>query len=231
VSVTWHRTGSWLGSFRQARACERQQATREQARGQWSGSVLPAAAVGRPGWRRSRRKGRQSYILCVWEWRTGAAARHGGLPNVFLQCICVSRGSSTREQVDLEVREGVGIANQSGSIVSSHKSTTSSSSYSSSIARARPQHLKKAPGPSHRASSIPVYQNIIAVAKPTTATTGHRGEYPSRHPPPTTIPWQASSSPTEPRHCQALLIANPVHRGNSLSACSPPQPRLPQGLP
>jgi hypothetical protein len=42
---------------------------------------------------------------------------------------------------------------------------------------------------------------------------------------------QTSSSPTEPRHCRALLIANPVHRGNSLSACYPPQPRLPQGLP
>jgi hypothetical protein len=105
VSVTWHRTGSRIGSFLQARARERQQATREQARGQWSGSILPAAVVGRPGWRRSRRKGQQSYILCEREWRTGAAARHGGpagncagMPNVFLQCIYVSRGSSTREQ-------------------------------------------------------------------------------------------------------------------------------------
>jgi hypothetical protein len=54
----------------------------------------------------------------------------------------VSRGGSAREQENPEVREGVGIANQSGSIVSSNKSTTSSSSYSSPIARARPQHLK-----------------------------------------------------------------------------------------
>jgi hypothetical protein len=32
------------------------------------------------------------------------------------------------------------------------------------------------------------------VAKPTAITTNHRGDYPSGHPPPTTIPWQASSS-------------------------------------
>jgi hypothetical protein len=74
----------------------------------------------------------------------------------------VGRGSSTREQEDPEVRGGVGIANQSGFIVSSQGSTTSSSSYPSLI------------------------------AQPTTIT-------------------------TEPRHRRALLIANPVHRGNSLS--------------
>jgi hypothetical protein len=113
---------------------------------------------------------------------------------------CVSRGSSTREQEDREVRRGVGIANQSGSIVSSQGSTTSNSSYPSLI------------------------------AQPTTATTDHREEYPSGYSSPTTIPWQASSSPTEPRHHRVLLIANPFHRGNSLSACYPPQPRLPQGL-
>jgi hypothetical protein len=110
------------------------------------------------------------------------------MPDVFLQCICVSRGSSTREQEDLEVREGVGLANQSGPIGFSHKSTTSSSFYSSSIAQARPQHLKKAREPSYRASSIPVCWNIIAMAKPTAITTDHREEYPSGHPSPTTIP-------------------------------------------
>jgi hypothetical protein len=90
VSVTWHWTGSRLGSFLQARARERQQATREQARGQCSGSVLPAAVVGRPGWCRSRRRGRQSYIVCEWEWRTGAPPKRGGpagnyasMPDVF----------------------------------------------------------------------------------------------------------------------------------------------------
>jgi hypothetical protein len=60
---------------------------------------------------------------------------------------CVSRGGSAHEQENPKVRGGVGVANQSGSIIFSHKSTTSSSSYSSSIARARPQHFKQAPGP------------------------------------------------------------------------------------
>jgi hypothetical protein len=69
--------------------------------------------------------------------------------------MCVDRGSSTREQEDLEVREGVGIATQFGPIGFSHKFTTSSNSYSSSIVRARPQHIKKAREPSYRASSDP----------------------------------------------------------------------------
>jgi hypothetical protein len=123
------------------------------------------------------------------------------VPAVFQQHTCVSRGGSAREQEDLEVRGGVGIVTQSGSIVSSQGSMTSSSSYPSLI------------------------------AQPTTITTGHRGDYLFGHSSPTTILWQASSSPTEPRHRRALLIAHPVHRGNSLSARSPPQPRLSQGLP
>jgi hypothetical protein len=101
----------------------------------WSGSILPAAVVSRFGWHRSRRKGRQSYTLCEREWLTGAAARHGdpasncvGMPDMFLQCVYVSRGSSTSEQEDLEVREGIGIANQSGPTGFFHESTTSSSS-------------------------------------------------------------------------------------------------------
>jgi hypothetical protein len=65
----------------------------------------------------------------------------------------MGRGDSVHEQENPEVRGGVGIANQSGSIILSHKSTTSSSSYLSSIVRARPQHIKKAPRPSYRASS------------------------------------------------------------------------------
>jgi hypothetical protein len=105
-----------------------------------------------------------------------------------------------REQENPEVRGGVGIANQSGFIVSSEGSTASNSSYPSLI------------------------------AQPATITTGHREEYPFGYSPPTTIPWQASSSPTEPRHHRALLIANPVRHGNSLSTRSPPQPRLPRGL-
>jgi hypothetical protein len=77
------------------------------------------------------------------------------VPTVFLQHTRVSRGGLAREQENPEVGGEVGIANQSGSIVSSHKSTTFSSSYSSPIVRARPRHLKKAPGPSYRASSDP----------------------------------------------------------------------------
>ncbi|PUZ41724.1 hypothetical protein GQ55_3G335100 [Panicum hallii var. hallii] len=45
---------------------------------------------------------------------------------MFQRHTCVSREGSAREQEDLEVREGVGIANQSGPIGFSHTSTTSS---------------------------------------------------------------------------------------------------------
>jgi hypothetical protein len=93
----------------------------------WSGSVLPAAVVSRFGWHRRWRKGQQSYTLCEREWLTGPAAKHGdptsncaGMPDVFLQCMCVSRGGSARELENPEVRRGVGIANQSGSIVLSY---------------------------------------------------------------------------------------------------------------
>jgi hypothetical protein len=54
------------------------------------------------------------------------------------------------------------------------------------------------------------------VAKPTIVATDHRKEYLSGYPPPTTIPWQASSSSTEPRHRRALLVTNPVRHGISL---------------
>jgi hypothetical protein len=42
---------------------------------------------------------------------------------------------------------------------------------------------------------------------------------------------QTSSSPMESHHRRALLTANPVHHGKSLSTRSSPQPKLPQGLP
>jgi hypothetical protein len=115
------------------------------------------------------------------------------MPAVFQQHTCVSRRSSTCEQKNPEVREGVGIANQSSSIISSHKSTTSNSSYLSPIDQARPPHLEETPGPP---SSLfePLRRNIVAVAKPTIVATDHREEYLSGYPPPTTIPWQASSS-------------------------------------
>jgi hypothetical protein len=37
---------------------------------------------------------------------------------------------------------------------------------------------------------------------------------------------QTSSSPMKSRRHRALLVANSVHRGNSFSACSSPQPRF-----
>jgi hypothetical protein len=66
--------------------------------------------------------------------RDGPAGGYASVPTVFLQHTRVSSGGLAREQENPEVRGGVGIANQSGSIVSSHKFMTSSSSYSSSIA-------------------------------------------------------------------------------------------------
>jgi hypothetical protein len=77
--------------------------------------------------------------------------------------------------------------------------------------------LLRIPSPKHR--------------QPTAITTYHREKYPSGYSPSTSIPWQASSSPTEPRHHRALLITDPVRHRSSLSTRSPPQPRLPQGLP
>jgi hypothetical protein len=67
----------------------------------------------------------------------------------------VSSGGLACEQENPEVRGRVGIANQSGLIGFSHKSTTSSSSYPSPIVQARPQHLKKARESSYRSSSDP----------------------------------------------------------------------------
>jgi hypothetical protein len=87
------------------------------------------------------------------------------VPTVFLQHTRMSRGGSAREQENPKVREGVGIANQSDPIGFSHESTTSSSSYPSPIAQARPQRLEEALGPPHRASLIPVCRSIVAVAK------------------------------------------------------------------
>jgi hypothetical protein len=222
--------------------------TRRSGRG-WTGasadaseSVLPVAGSARfhrrvrvQGNRPRVSKLRANGVRAEQEQHAGDATRRGdptggyaGVPTVFLQHTRVSRGGLAREQENPEVRGEVGIGNQSGSIVSSHKSTTFSSSYSSPIVQARPQHLKKAREPPHRASSIPVYQNIIAVAKPTAITTGHHEEYPSSHPPPTTIPSKllhhpmnlsSSTSPSFPyqnlitvKHFSSpILLATGIH--------------------
>jgi hypothetical protein len=52
--------------------------------------------------------------------RGSSAGSYVGVPAVLQWHTCVSRRSSTREQENPEVRGGVSIANQSGSIVSSH---------------------------------------------------------------------------------------------------------------
>jgi hypothetical protein len=85
-------------------------------------------------------RSRASGVRAVQEQCAGDATGRGdpaggyaGVPTVFQWHTCMSRGSSTREQEDLEVRGGVGIAYQSGSIISSQGSTTSNSSYPSLI--------------------------------------------------------------------------------------------------
>jgi hypothetical protein len=128
------------------------------------------------------------------------AESYTGVPAVFQWHTCVSRRSSTREQENPEVRGEVGLANQSGSIVSSH-------------------------GPRHP-----------TVLTPRGSLNRYHHESPwrlllrpsSTHSNPSR---QTSSSPTEPRHHRALLIDNPVHRGNLLAAHSSSLLRLPQGLP
>jgi hypothetical protein len=77
------------------------------------------------------------------------------VPTVFLQHTRVSSGGLIREQENPEVREGVGVANQSSPTGFFLESTTSSNSYSSSIVRARPRHLEEARKPSYRTSSDP----------------------------------------------------------------------------
>jgi hypothetical protein len=70
---------------------------------------------------------RASDVRVEREQRTGDTTRRGGLagsyagvPAVYQWHTCVSRGSSIHEQEGLEVRGGVDIANQSGSIVLSY---------------------------------------------------------------------------------------------------------------
>jgi hypothetical protein len=143
------------------------------------------------------------------------------VPTVFLQHTRMSSEGSTHEQESHEVRGEVGIANQSSPTGFFLESTTSSNSYSSPIDQARPQPLEETPGSPPRVSSIPEYRNIIAVATSAIVAMDHREEYLSGYLSPTTIPWQTSSSPTEPHHRRALLTTDSVHRGNSLSVCSP----------
>jgi hypothetical protein len=85
--------------------------------------------------------------------RGDSAGSYAGVPAVFQWHTCVSGRSLAREQENPELRKGDSLANQSGSIASSQRSTTSSSSYSSPIVRVKPRHLEEAREPSYRASS------------------------------------------------------------------------------
>jgi hypothetical protein len=179
-----------------------------------SGSVLPVASLARfrghvrvQGNRPRASRLRASGVRAVQEQCAGDAIRRGdpvegytGVPIVFLQHMRVSSGGLAHEQEDPEVRGEVGLANQSGSIVSSH-------------------------GPRHPTiltprGSLNRYHHESPRRLLLRPSSTH--DNPSR---------QTSSSPTEPRHHRAILINNPVHRGNLLSAHSSSLPRLPQGLP
>jgi hypothetical protein len=90
---------------------------------------------------------------------------------MLLHHLCVGRGSSTREQEDPEVRGGVGIVNQSGSIVSFHSPRHPAAPIPRRSSEQDHNTSRKAREPSDRASSIPVCRNIIAMAKPTAIIT------------------------------------------------------------
>jgi hypothetical protein len=125
-------TGGRLSSIPQACARTRQQATREQVEGQGCRSKMGAAYRGcgqarRPcGW--LRKHAGSARTGAIRSKRVSSCASKSVLPAVLLQHTRVSRGGLAHEQEDTEVRGGVSLVNQSGSIVSSHKSMTSSSS-------------------------------------------------------------------------------------------------------
>jgi hypothetical protein len=136
---------------------------------------------------------------CEWLHKYAGSARTGAVRSRRVSS-CVGRGCSTREQENPEVRGEVGLANQSGSIVSSHD----------------PRH----PTVLTPRGSLNRYHHKSPQRLLLRPSSTHGN--PSR---------QASSSPTESRLRRALLVTNSIHCGNSSSTCSPPQPRLPQGLP
>jgi hypothetical protein len=94
-------TSGRLGSFLQARAYAKQQTTRKQVGGRWCGSRTGAAAL------------RMVAQVCRQCTHRSSQVKEGFF-------LCVSRGSSTREQENPKVCIKVGIANQFGSIVLSH---------------------------------------------------------------------------------------------------------------
>jgi hypothetical protein len=75
-----------------------------------------------------------AHTRAVRSRRVSSCASRGVRLAMLWHRLCMGRGSSTVSWKTLEVCGGVVLANQSGSVVSSQGSTTSSSSYSSSIA-------------------------------------------------------------------------------------------------
>jgi hypothetical protein len=153
------------------------------------------------------------------------------VPTVFLQHTRVSRGGLVHEQKDPKVRGGVGIANPSSSIVLSYGPRHPATPFPRRSSEQDHNTSKKLLDPPIESLRSLNTGTSSPWQKPTTATTGHREKYFSGYSPPTTIPWRASSSPTEPRHRRALLIADLVRHGHSLFAHSHPQPKLPKVCP
>jgi hypothetical protein len=163
--------------------------------------------------------------------RGDSAGGYAGVPTVFQQHTCVSSGGLAREQENPEVRRGVGIANQSGSIVLSHGPRhpaapipRRSSEQDHNTSRKLVNPLIELLRSLYAGTSSP-WQSRLSSPRITVRNTSPVILHPLQ------IPWQASSSSTEPCHHRVLLTADPFHRGNSLFACSSPQPMLPQGLP
>jgi hypothetical protein len=193
-SSRWRRSGYGVSSSEKIRCSQARQTP-------FTHAEVEAGATRRESDARRRTDGRLSSFPqaidagAEQKWRTGnvtkpdgPAGGYAGVPAVFQWHTCVSRRSLTREQENPEVCGGISIANQSSSIVSSNKSTTSSSSYLSPIDQVRPQHLEETPGSPPRVSSIPEYQNVITVATPAIVAMDHREEYLSGYSSPTTIP-------------------------------------------
>jgi hypothetical protein len=163
--------------------------------------------------------------------RGDSTGGYAGVSAMFQQHTCVSSGGLAREQENPEVRGGVGIANQSGSIILSHGPRRPAAPIPRRSSEQDHNTSRKLVNPliellrSLYAGTSSPWQSRLSSPRITMRNTSPVILHPLQ------IPWQASSSSTEPCHYLVLLTADPFHRGNSLSAYSSPQPKLPQGLP
>jgi hypothetical protein len=163
--------------------------------------------------------------------RGDSAGGYAGVPAMFQQHTCVSSGGLAREQENPEVRGGVSIANQSGSIVLSHGPRRPAAPIPRRSSEQDHNTSRKLVNPliellrSLYAGTSSPWQSRLSSPRITVKNTSLVIFHPLQ------ITWQASSSSTERRHHRVLLTTNPFHRGNSLSAYFSPQPRLPRVLP